>query len=436
MGIKETVAEILLKINAVSLNPTHPFKYASGLFSPIYTDCRILTSYPDERKFIIDIFIDYINDIVGKNNIDIIIGTASSGISLATYLGQRLNLPIAYVRSSLKDHGKGKQIEGIFKNDYRALLVSDIMSTEKDIPISVRAIKEAGGEVVYCMTIFSNKLGIIEKFLEGEKIRYHSLTDLDVLLEVASINNKISADEKKSVTDWMKNPQEWDTLRRDRINKISEENKEKIAEILLKIKAVTLNTVQPYRYVSGILSPIYTDNRLLMSYPAEWRQVIDSFVNVIVNQIGTQNINIIAGIATAGISHATYLADRMHLPMIYIKSDVDQYGKFTKIEGHIKKRDKVIVLEDLISTGGSSISAVNSVREYGGVVEYCLAIFTYEMKKSKEAFEKENVKLIALTDISTLIKVAVKLKYIKPEEEQIILDWIKDPMEWTKKNEK
>ncbi len=436
MGIKEAVAEILLKINAVSLNPTHPFKYASGMFSPIYTDCRTINSYPDERRFIIDILIDYIDDTIGKNNIDIIVGTASSGISLATYLGHRLNLPIAYTRSSLKDHGKGKQIEGIFKSGYRALLISDIMSTEEDIPISIRAIKEAGGKVVYCMTIFSNKLGFIEKKLEQEKIKYHSLTDLDILLEIASKNNKISNDEKNSVIDWIKNPQTWDKLRKERIDKISEENKEKIAEILLRIGAVTLNTKEPYRYVSGILSPIYTDNRLLMSYPDEWSQVIDSLANIIVNQIGIQNIDTIAGTATAGISHAAYLAERMRLPMIYVKSDMDQYGKFTKIEGRIKKRDKIVVLEDLISTGGSSIETVKSIREYGGMVDYCLAIFTYEMEKSKQAFKNENVKLITLTNLSTLLKVAVKQNYIKPEEEQIILDWTKDPNEWTSKNEK
>lgn len=435
MGIKETVAEILLKVDAVSLNPVHPFKYASGLFSPIYTDCRVITSYPDERKFIVDLFIDHINDVVGKENIDVIVGTASSGISLATYIGSRLKLPIAYVRSSAKDHGKGKQIEGVFKSGCRALLISDIMSTEESIPVSVRAIKEAGGEVIHCMTIFSNKLGIIEKFLEEEKIKYHSLTDLDTLLEVAIANKKISIDERNSVMEWITNPHEWDTVRKNRINKISEENKEKVAEILLKINAVTLNPTKPYRFVSGMLSPIYTDNRLLMSYPDEWQQVIDSFANVIVNHIGTQNIDAIAGTATAGISHAAYLAEIMHLPFVYVKSDVDQYGKFTKIEGHIKKGDKVVVLEDLISTGGSSIATVNSVREYGAIVDYCLAIFTYEMQKSKEVFEKEKVNLIALTDMSTLVKVAAKKKYIKPEEEPIVLDWAKDPQEWTKKNE-
>ena len=430
---KEDVAEILLDINAVSLNSITPFKYASGMLSPIYTDCRVLTSYPKERKLIIDLLIEYIDKKVGKKNIDIVVGTAHSGISLATYLSQRLNLPMAYIRSSAKDHGKGKQIEGIFNEGNKTLVISDIMSTEQDIPISVEAIKSAGGKVVHCLTIFSNNLGIIEKFLQKEKIKYHSLTDLNTLLLVASIKKKISDMERESVIEWMKDPQNWDKTRRTKIEKILKENKEKIAEILLKIEAVTLNPKKPYRYVSGILSPIYVDNRLLMSHPDDWKEVIDSMTNTIISKIGIQNIDIIAGTATAGISHAAYLAEKLSLPMIYVKSQIDEHGKFTRIEGHLKRGDKVLVVEDLISTGGSSISSAQAIREAGGIVENCLAIYTHEMDAAKKAFEDAKINLIALTDFSTLVKIAVKKNYIEREEEKIVLEWAKDTSGWGKK---
>lgn len=429
---KEEVAEALLEIGATTINSTSPFKYANGMLSPIYTNNRILISFPKERKLIIDSFIDHINAI-GKNKIDVVVGAGASGISLATYIAERLNIPMAYTRSVAKDHGKGKQIEGIFEKGYRTVLVSDVMSTEDDIPIAVNAIRAQGGEVVFCISIFSNNLNIIENFLEKEGIKYHSLTDLKTLLTVATIKRKISDSERASVAEWMKNPENWDNERKAKLERAMKENKEKIAEILLKIKAVTLNLKQPYRYVSGILSPIYTDNRLLMSYPEEWKQVIDSFVNIIIGKIGVQNIDVIAGTATAGISHAAYLAEILGLPMIYVKSVTDGSVTTFKIEGKLKKSDRVLVLEDLISTGGSSLTTVKAIREAGGTVNDSLAIFTYGMEKAKKAYEDANVNLITLTDIDTLIDVASKQNYIKPEEKAKVAEWTKDTAGWGKK---
>jgi len=429
---KKEIAEILWKIGAVSLNPTNPFKYASGMLSPIYTDCRVLTSHPDERRMIIDHLVRFVTEVVGLENIDVIVGTAHSGISLATYLAQRLGIRMAYIRTSTKDHGKRKQIEGIFNKDGRALLVSDIMSTEMDIPISVDVIKRAGGRVVYCLTIFSNKLGIVEKLLDGEEIKHHSLTDLKTLLFVASIKKKMTDREVENVAEWMRDPENWDKIRRREIEQELKENERKIASTLLRIGAITLNLKEPYRFSNGILSPIYADNRLLMSYPEEWKEVIDSMIYTIINRIGTQNVDVIAGTATAGISHATYLAERLGLPMIYVKSDVDQYGKITRIEGHLKSGDNVLIIEDLISSGKSAISSANVVRDYGGIVDHCLAIFTYEIKESIENFKENKIRLIALTNLKTLLDIRFKRNYFKPEEKRIILEWTREPYKWGK----
>ena len=428
---KKEVAAILLDINAVSINPTSPFKYASGILSPIYTDCRLLASYPAERKAIIDTLVKHIESIDEK--IDIIVGTGSSAISLATHIAQRLKLPMAYVRPIIKPYGKMKQLEGLFEKGSKILLISDIMSTERDIPISVRAIKNYGGKVVYCLTIFSNNIGIIEKFLEKERIPFHSLTDLKTLLNVASIKEKISPDEKTYVEEWMADPENWDKLRREQIARMLEKSRREIAEILLKIKAVTISPDRPYKYTSGILSPIYTDTRLLISYPDKWEYVIDSFVNVIVNEIGIQNVDIVAGIATSGISHAAYLAEELSLPMVYVKSVAEEYGKRSRIEGKIKRGDRVLIIEDLVSTGSSAISAAKTLREAGATVDQCLAIFTYGIAKSKVAFEHENIKLITLSDLPTLLNIAVKLGYITVMDKEAVLDWSSDPERWKKR---
>jgi orotate phosphoribosyltransferase len=430
---KEKVAEILLNIGAIGLNPTNPFKYASGLLSPIYTDSRVLISFPNERKIIIDSFVDYIDNLIGRQNVDTVVGVGHSGISLATWIGEKLKIPIAYTRSSAKDHGKGKNIEGILKPGSKVLLVSDIMSTENDIPVAVKNIKENDCEVVGCLTIFSNQLGIIEKFLENENVKFHCLTDLETLLKVALAKKKITPEEITHVKKWMEDPENWDRIRKEKIGKILAENKEKIAEILLKIEAITIDVKKPYRYASGILSPIYTDCRLLISHPSEWEIIIDSMINLIVNEIGTQNVDVIAGTATAGISHAAYIAEKLNLPMIYVKSQAEEYGKQNKIEGVIRNGDKVLLIEDLISTAGSSISSAKAIKEAKGVIEYCLSIFTYGMEAAKKSLEQEKIKLISLTDFDTLVDVAVKQNYIEPEKRNIILEWAKDTAGWGKK---
>jgi orotate phosphoribosyltransferase len=430
---KEETAEILLNIGAVSLNPVNPFKYASGLLSPIYTDSRMLISFPKERKAIIDSFVDYIDSSIGGENIDIIVGVGHSGISLATWVGERLKIPIAYTRSAAKDHGKGKNIEGILKTGCKALLVSDIMSTETDIQTAVNAINENKCEIVGCLAIFSNQLGIVENFLNEKNIKFYCLTDSETLLSVALAKKKINPEERNSIKEWKKDPENWDKIRRERIEEFLIENKERTAKSLLKIGAVTLNTKTPYRFVSGLLSPIYTDCRLLMSYPKEWEEVIDSMVNIIINEIGIQNINVIAGTATAGISHAAYIAKKLNLPMVYVKSKPEEYGKQNKIEGIIKNGDKVLLIEDLISTGGSSISSANAIREVGGIIENCLAIFTYGMEIAQKSFEQEGIKTITLTDFNTLVDAAVKQNYIRPEEKNMVLEWSKDSASWGKK---
>jgi len=430
---KEETAEILLNIGAVNLNPTNPFKYASGLLSPVYTDSRMLISFPAERKNIIDTFLDYIDNFIERQNIDTVVGVGHSGISLATWIGERLKIPIAYTRSSAKDHGKGKIIEGVVKQGSRILIVSDVMSTETDIPVAVKTLKENGCEIVECLSIFSNKLGIIEDFLESENVKFHYLTDLETVLTVATVKKKITSEEITHVKEWMKDPQNWDKLRKNKIERTLTENKEKIAEILLKIEAVTINAEKPYRYVSGILSPIYTDCRLLMSYPKEWEIVINSMIDIITNEIGIQNVNVIVGTATAGISHAAYIARKLNFPMIYVKSQAEEYGKQNKIEGIIKNGDKFLLIEDLISTGGSSISSAKAIKEVGGVVDNCLSIFTYGMEAAKKSFDQEKIKLISLTDFDTLVNVAIKKNYVEPEKKDIVLEWSKNTAGWGKK---
>ncbi len=169
-----------------------------------------------------------------------------------------------------------------------------------------------------------------------------------------------------------------------------------IAKILLESKAVTLRPEKPYRYASGILSPIYCDNRVLISLPEKRKIIIDSFIDLI--KSSKIEFDVVAGTATAGIPHAAWIAHKLDKPMIYIRQKTKGHGKENSIEGILTKKDRTIIIEDLISTGGSSVGAVKAVKAKGGIVDACFAIFTYEMKKAKESFREVKCKVHTLTN--------------------------------------
>lgn len=204
--------------------------------------------------------------------------------------------------------------------------------------------------------------------------------------------------------------------------------KKEVAEILLEVKAVTLNPSNPYKFTSGILSPIYCDNRILMSYPKERKKISDFFIKII--KQNKLKFDVIGGIATSGICWASWIAEKLKKPMIYIRAKTKDYGKENLVEGKLEQGQKVLIIEDLISSGGSSLRAIQGVRDQGGMVADCVAIFTYEMEKAINGFKDNNCNLFTLSDFTALIDVAAKENYIKDEDKEVVLKWNKDPGEW------
>lgn len=205
---------------------------------------------------------------------------------------------------------------------------------------------------------------------------------------------------------------------------------ENVAKILLTIKAVKLNASTPFKYASGILSPIYTDCRMLISFPKEREKVISYFVQIIKEK--KLNPQVIAGTATAGIPHAAWVAQALELPMIYVRSKPKDHGTGTLVEGVLKKEQETLVIEDLISTGGSSAQTVKAIRDEGGKAHNVFAITTYGMQKATSVFNEAGVTLTTLTNFETIVSVAAKEDYIQSAEAQLILDWAKDPSGWAK----
>lgn len=201
-----------------------------------------------------------------------------------------------------------------------------------------------------------------------------------------------------------------------------------IAEGLLGIGAVAISNQKPFTWASGLKSPIYCDNRLTLGYPILRNLIASSFAEI----IGFKQIecDIVAGTATAGIPHASILATHMELPMCYVRSSAKGHGRKNKIEGPPVKGQKVVVIEDLVSTGMSSLNAVNAIREAGGEVTAVLAIFSYGFPFAAEAFSKENVDVFVLTDYDRLLEVAVRVGAIPESELEQLRLWRKDPETW------
>ncbi|WHY93541.1 orotate phosphoribosyltransferase [Neobacillus cucumis] len=209
--------------------------------------------------------------------------------------------------------------------------------------------------------------------------------------------------------------------------------KHSIAEKLLGINAVALKPNEPFTWTSGLRSPIYCDNRLTLSYPEVRRAIANGLRQLIVEKF--PDAEMIAGTATAGIPHAAWVSELMDLPMCYVRSKPKGHGKGNQIEGKAEQGQKVVVVEDLISTGGSVITAVQALREAGCDVLGAVSIFTYGLEKGKEAFEQEGIAAVSLTDFATLVEAAIDKGYISENDKDSLLTWSKNPAEWSKKFE-
>lgn len=202
-----------------------------------------------------------------------------------------------------------------------------------------------------------------------------------------------------------------------------------LAEKLLSISAIQLQPDNPFTWASGWNSPIYTDNRKTLSYPD-----VRSFIKIELSRVIAENFGeaqAIAGVATGAISQGVLVADTLNLPYVYVRSTPKDHGLENLIEGNLKLGQKVVVVEDLISTGSSSLKAVQAIRDAGCEVVGMVAIFTYDFPQAAEAFEKAGVKLITLSNYNAMLTAALDINYIQPEDIETLKTWRKDPANWS-----
>lgn len=202
---------------------------------------------------------------------------------------------------------------------------------------------------------------------------------------------------------------------------IMKSQQHEIAHALLSIGAVELRPNDPFTWASGIKSPIYCDNRLTMSSPVVRKQIAVALARSIEDAF--PETEVVAGTATAGIPHAAWVSDVLNLPMVYVRSKAKEHGRGNQIEGKLSKGQKVVVIEDLISTGGSSIEAVKALREQGCEVLGVVCIFTYHLKRADDMFEEQGIPYVSLTNFDALIEVATLEKKISDDDKPQLNEW-------------
>lgn len=206
----------------------------------------------------------------------------------------------------------------------------------------------------------------------------------------------------------------------------------KVAKHLLEIKAVKLNPSNPFTWASGIKSPIYCDNRKTLSYPEIRTFLTKGFVEIIRNKY--PDVQVIAGVATGAIAIGVLVAQELNLPFIYIRSSQKDHGMQNQIEGDYQKGQKVVIVEDLVSTGMSSLAAFSALQQAEMNVLGMLAIYTYNLPKAIKNFEDNKCELYTLTDYDSTVNTAITINYIKEEELETLIEWKKNPSEWRADN--
>jgi orotate phosphoribosyltransferase len=202
-----------------------------------------------------------------------------------------------------------------------------------------------------------------------------------------------------------------------------------VAAALLTIGAVSFAPDRPFTWASGLKAPIYCDNRLLISYPHVRRSIVEGFLQLLHQH--RLEPEVIAGTATAGIPHAAWLADRLDLPLVYVRSQAKTHGQGRQIEGRLEAGQRVVLVEDLISTGGSSLTAVEALLAADGRVEAVLAIFSYGFPEAQERFAQLGIPCYSLTNLTALLEVAQTHGLLTEETAQLLAQWQQDPYSWS-----
>jgi orotate phosphoribosyltransferase len=209
---------------------------------------------------------------------------------------------------------------------------------------------------------------------------------------------------------------------------LNKDTAKKTAELLLQVKAIKLNPSDPFQWASGWKSPIYCDNRVTLSYPPVRIFLKEEIAKIVEREFGKPDV--IAGVATGAIAIGMLVAQELGVPFVYVRPEAKKHGRKNQVEGHLESGQNVVVIEDLISTGASSLNAVDALKEAGAVVKGMVAIFSYGFNIAKENFKNKNINLVTLSNYENLLEQALESNYISKNELITLHEWSREPSTW------
>jgi orotate phosphoribosyltransferase len=390
-----------------------------------------LSTYPSELRRLVDAAIGHVGQL--PESFDAVAATSTATLQFTSLLASRLRLPMAYLRPKPKAHGKQKQIEGQLAAGARVLVVADPEARPDAVASWEGIIREHGAQVRHRLWLaepgVNPRSGALPNAAECPSSVLIDQTQVSAVLRErhgTASRHTHSAPTRRAVDRLVTRPDFSDARVRARA----------VAQTLLGIGAVTISRARPFRYASGLLSPIYTDCRLLISYPDAWSTVIAAFRSVLEADLAAGSVDVLIGMATSGIPHASLIADAVDLPLGYVEFD----DGAPRLDGGLAKLvegdRRAVIVEDHITTGGSVIKTAAALREAGFSVNRCVAIFTYDRRQAHANFASQALPLTPLCDLSTLLDQAVESGTIGPDERATVYEWLEDPDRWTAHEER
>lgn len=337
-----------------------------------------------------DEFVGVVTEQIRLAHVGAVVSATTRSTIFASLACDRLKLPMAYLRPRPKVHGKQRRLEGDIPRGAKVLLLFDLPPEPDVVQDATAALRENSAVVAECLVL-------------------SDADSTDTFEPPAASSPRVLYDSEP-----------WDSMATAR----------RVSEALLNIGAVTIAPVgHPYEYVSGLLSPIYTDNRLLISHPDEWSVIVNGLVGTVCSRFPV-DIEVVAGVVTSGLPHAAEVASRLHLPVVYTTEEQE-----ARVEGWMAPSAGVLIIEDHVTTGGSVLAAAANIRKHGGQIKACLSIFAYRKDEISARFSEEGFAFATLCDLPILLDVGVEKGLFGAAERDAVLDWVADPPGWTQRRE-
>jgi orotate phosphoribosyltransferase len=371
-------------------------------------DVTRLSSHPQQRDVVREALVAWLTQEAA--GAELVVSPNIKSLPLATMAASALGLPMAYLRAKPKAHGRKRQVEGVMPAGARTLLLYDDLAADTPVQDS-KEIIEAHGGAVFGVRGLLGDVGHVASCLTSHAAIREALAARSTAPGASEFEPArklpVPSAERASAT------------------------RERVAEILLAVGAVSINSEQPFRYASGLLSPIYTDNRLLISHPKPWGEVIAGYADALAGVVARQPVDVLAGAATAGVPHGARLAEATDVPMTFIDLNENDGNLTGKAYGWLNADDHVVIVEDLVTTGKSVFESVGALRERGALVDWCLAIFTYDAANIGAILGAEGLGFTALSDITTLLEVGVRGGQLTEADRAAVVEWLADPKAWS-----